>query len=77
MTRSIAGTVTLAIYDLTGRVIATLEEGAKSAGKHTARWNGRDQRGSAAASGVYFYRLNVKGAEGKNFTMTKKMTLLR
>jgi flagellar hook assembly protein FlgD len=69
--------VTLAIYDLTGRVIATLEEGAKSAGKHTARWDGRDQNGQMVASGVYFYRLQATARDGKSFAMTKKMTLTK
>jgi hypothetical protein len=50
---------TLAIYDLAGRRVATLVDGAVEGGEHRAVWNGRGERGERLASGVYFARLTV------------------
>ena len=49
--------VRLAVYDVHGRLVATLLEGAVAPGRHAAAWNGRDGRGRDVASGVYVVRL--------------------
>ena len=54
-----AGPVTLAIYDVRGRRVRTLLDGALPAGPHRAAWDGRDDAGRAVASGLYVYRLRV------------------
>ncbi len=41
------GTVNLAIYDISGRVVRTLVTEPKTAGEHVASWDGRDDGGSA------------------------------
>lgn len=64
--------VQLSIYDLSGRLIATLEKGIRDKGYHTGRWNGRDANGNIVSSGVYFYRLRA----GKK-SFSRKMVLLR
>ena len=64
--------VKLVVYDLMGRAVATLADQTMSAGAHRARWNGRDQAGTAVASGVYFYHLQADG-----FIATKKMVLMK
>jgi FlgD Ig-like domain len=51
--------VDLAIYDISGRRIATLATGQKSAGRHETYWGGADDRGVEVASGVYFARLET------------------
>jgi hypothetical protein len=52
--------VSLAVYDLSGRLVRTLHEGSDlSAGDHQVFWNGRDQAGRAAPTGVYFYRVRA------------------
>jgi hypothetical protein len=43
----------LAVYDLQGRVVATLADGALSRGVHGYAWH------AAAASGMYFARLDT------------------
>ncbi len=66
-----AGHVRLTIYDVSGRLITTLVDGARAEGEHSTEWDGGN--GSAgASSGVYFYRLDY----GKE-SITKKMILLR
>jgi hypothetical protein len=50
----------IAVYDLRGRRIARLAAGARlEPGTHTFVWDGRDDRGSAAPSGVYFFRVRT------------------
>jgi flagellar hook assembly protein FlgD len=68
--------VTLRIFNASGRLARTLVsvEGLP-AGRYRARWDGRDDAGREAASGVYFARLIVAG--GTPFTATRRMLLLR
>ncbi|MGH7453351.1 MAG: FlgD immunoglobulin-like domain containing protein, partial [bacterium] len=71
------GNVTLAVFDLTGRRVATLASGMQAAGEHVIRWNGRDDSGNRAASGVYFYRLEATSPAGTMTVLTKKMTVMK
>jgi len=65
--------VELAIYDVAGRLVRTLvTEPAHSAGRHTVRWDGRDDDGRAIAAGVYFARLIVDAE-----STASKMVLLK
>lgn len=54
------GKVRLAVYDVGGRKIATLIDGDRLAGEHTAAWPGRFDNGGYARPGVYFIRLIFK-----------------
>jgi hypothetical protein len=69
---SSGGHVTLLIYDVRGRLVRTLVDAPQPLGERTATWSGRDDRGNAVGTGVYFYRL-VAG----DFVETKKMVLLK
>jgi hypothetical protein len=52
--------VTVAIYDVTGKLVRTLVEGAdQQAGTHTIEWDGKAAGDKAAASGTYFYRIET------------------
>ena len=53
------GDVELAIYNLAGQRARTLLSAVLEAGKHSARWDGRDDHGRKLASGVYVYRLRA------------------
>jgi hypothetical protein len=55
------GEADLGIFDVTGRRIATLVHGPMRAGNHQIVWNGRDDRGQAVGSGVYWARLSSGG----------------
>jgi len=68
-----ASTVTLDVYDSTGKLVARLFDRAmQQKGTHSVEWQGADARGRAVSSGVYFYRLT-----GGKETISKKMILLR
>jgi hypothetical protein len=62
-----ASNVKLAVYDLNGRMVDQLANGAMNAGRHTLTWNA-----AGRASGVYMLKLE---ADGKVFT--RKMALLK
>jgi len=62
-----AGNVTLEVYDLSGRLVATLVEGQMEAGEHVVSWDA-----SAVSSGVYFYKLTAG-----DYTKTKRMMLVK
>jgi hypothetical protein len=54
---AVAGPVSLAVFDVQGRQIASLADGPQEAGAHTVAWNGHDAAGKRVASGLYFLRL--------------------
>ncbi len=64
--------VSIKVYDMLGREIATLVNDYKNAGNHTINWNGEDNSGQKVASGTYIYRITAG-----NFVATKKMVLLK
>ena len=55
------GPVTLSVYDLRGRRVATLSSGERGAGTHFVTWDGRNTRGNSVAPGVYFGVLDHAG----------------
>ena len=57
--------VSLAVYDQQGRRVRSLLAGAQPAGEHAVTWDGRDEGGRLAPSGIYFVRAV---AEGRTFT---------
>jgi hypothetical protein len=68
----IRGHVSLIVYDVRGAVVRVLYEGPRAAGAYDAAWDGLDERGRQAPSGLYFYRLRTPG-----FSETRKMVLLK
>jgi len=66
------GPIRLGVYDLQGREVAVLVDGPLPAGAHTVRWDGRDDGGREAPSGIYLVRLTAGDRE-----TTRKITLAR
>jgi hypothetical protein len=64
---SAARIVTLKVFDLLGREVATLVDGRMEAGTHKVVWNA-----SGFASGIYFYRLQC----GES-VLVRKLVLLK
>ena len=61
------GYITIKVYDLMGREVATIFDGVQQAGNYTAILDG-----SNLTSGIYFYRMEANG-----FMETKKLVLLK
>jgi hypothetical protein len=64
--------VEITVYNMLGQEIRKLVSRDQSSGTHQIQWNGKDEIGRDAASGVYIYKL-VAG----EFVQGRKMLLLR
>ncbi len=63
--------VRLDVFNLLGQRIATLVDGERPAGFHTASWDATDAAGQAVGAGVYLYRLTGEGGQ-----TTRRMLLI-
>jgi subtilisin family serine protease len=64
--------VTMTVYDVSGRRVRRIVDGIRTGGPQEASWDGRDDRGRAAAPGLYFVRTRVDDR-----VETVKITLVR
>jgi len=62
-------TGTLTIYNVQGQAVKTV---SLTEGNHMVSWNGRDSRGNACGSGIYFYKLSTP-----SLNQTKKMVIVK
>jgi hypothetical protein len=60
------------VFDVRGRRVVSLLDGARPAGPGEVRWTGRDERGRAVAAGVYFVRARALGE-----TVTSRVVRVR
>ncbi|HPF35610.1 MAG TPA: FlgD immunoglobulin-like domain containing protein [Candidatus Krumholzibacteria bacterium] len=60
------------VLDLRGRVVRTLVDEERPAGRHDLIWHGRDADGREAASGVYLVRIRAGDEESR-----QRVTLVR
>ena len=67
----VATRVRLEVFNILGQRVATLVDGERPAGFHTATWDATDASGRGVGSGVYLYRL-LGGGE----RLTRSMVLL-
>jgi hypothetical protein len=68
-----AAYVKIVIYDVLGRVVASLVDGVQPANKYTVVWNA-----SNVSTGVYFYRMSARSADGSgDFNSVKKLLLMK
>ncbi len=63
--------VRLEVFNLLGQRLATLVDGERPAGAHTAHWDATDAAGRAVGAGVYIYRLS-----GGGHTVSRRMVLI-
>jgi hypothetical protein len=64
--------VTVRVFDVAGRLVASLLERELVEGRGSVGWDGRDSAGRRVAAGVYFYRLET----GEDL-LSRKLVLLR
>ena len=67
-----ASKVAVRVFDMSGREVATLLEGARAAGPHSLVWEGKNTAGELVRSGVYFLRLEAGGE-----VAVRKLALVR
>ena len=76
-TLSAQARVLIKIYNVTGRLVRTLDLGSKQAGAYVSRdnaayWDGKNANGEKVSSGVYFYLM-----EAGKFRAMKKMVVMK
>lgn len=64
--------VSLRVYDVSGRLIATLVDDERPAGPYRVTWQGRDADGQTVNSGIYLFRLKTAG-----FEATRRVVLVK
>ena len=62
----------LEVFNILGQRVARLVDRDEVPGEYVVTWDGRDEQGGTAASGIYFYRL-TRGGQSE----TRKMILLK
>lgn len=62
-------TGTLTIYNILGQVVRTI---SLKEGRTTITWDGKDSRGQACTSGLYFYKLHTP-----SFSQTRKVVIVK
>ena len=69
----VVSNVTLKVYDVLGREVATLVNEPKTPGNYEVTFDGSD-----LSSGIYFYRLQVNSqGSAESFSQTKKFVLMK
>ncbi len=64
--------VRIGVYDVAGREVAVLADRTFAGGTHLVRWDGKAAGGHAAASGIYYLRM-----QAEEFSSTRTMVLAR
>jgi flagellar hook assembly protein FlgD len=65
------------IYDVKGQILSILDLGPKKAGYYLSKsqaayWDGKDAKGQAVSSGIYFYQLKIG-----DYSATRKMVIVK
>lgn len=64
--------VSICVYGISGQLVKRMVDAKQPAGRYTAYWDGRDEAGRVAASGLYFCRMEAGG-----FSRVRKMVVIR
>jgi flagellar basal-body rod modification protein FlgD len=69
-----AARVTATLRDANGRVVRTLELGARPAGPLAITWDGRDENGQLAPRGSYTLSVNARTTDDRAVAVTQEVT---
>jgi len=69
-----AGTVavSLRVFDIAGRLVRDLVDGQRAPGLYQATWDGKDNAGNVASTGIYFIQMHAGSWSGVH-----KVTLVK
>lgn len=76
-TLSAEAQVQIIITDATGKPITSLVQNTRSAGVHSAVWNGRDSKGIAVPAGSYLVRVEATSPDGERARMVTPVVITR
>lgn len=66
------GNVKVSVYDVRGRLVATINDAQLREGAQSVIWNGRDAKGQRVSAGTYFFKL-----ETRETILTRKVVVVR
>ncbi len=69
----VSADVNISVYNILGQVVEVLADERMNAGSYSVSFDSKN----TLSSGIYFYRINAQGVDGKNFVNTKKMILIK
>ena len=72
--------VTLSIYTLSGRRIKRMvldDPRYRRPNENSILWDGRDQDGDPVSNGLYFYKIEARGLDGKKVSRIEKVVRMR
>jgi hypothetical protein len=71
--------VKLIIWNSLGQKVKEIYSGAVDPNRYSVYWDGKDENGLSVASGIYFVTMYARSLEeqGREFTMTRKMILMK
>jgi flagellar basal-body rod modification protein FlgD len=67
------GTVTIKIYDASGQLVRTIDDGAKDGSKQQLNWDGKDQNGVKLPDGTYTFQVSAVDKTGQPVTANSWM----
>ena len=73
----VTSNVTLTIYNMMGEEIKTLSTNNLSEGVQQFTWNGTNKNNELVSSGIYIYRIQANGNNGRRFLKMAKMMMLK
>lgn len=65
-----AETVTVSVLDANGKVVKTINAGARNSGNNSVAWDGTDNSGAALTPGAYSFSITAKDAGGNLISST-------
>jgi len=69
--------VTLTIYNMMGQKVRSLKSSGALPGTQSFTWNGTNENNERVASGIYIYRLRAVGNDGRTFSKSSKMMMIK
>ncbi len=69
--------VFVVVYDVLGNIVSELFNGEAQQGYNAIVWNATNSFGAKVASGMYLYKVSAQLSDGRSFTDTKRMLMLK
>jgi len=66
------GPIDLSIYNIKGQLVKNLYTDFIESGFHAIEWDGKDNSGNTASTGIYFYKLQTS-----DFVSARKMIMMK
>lgn len=73
----VQSSVKLTVFNILGQEIARLVDEVQAGGYHVVAWDGTNDNDLIVPTGLYFYKLEASGSDGRLFTSIGKMLVMK